>query len=201
MTLFDIVLYIVIGYVFIRIFNFIVSNQNPSEFQYLFFRALITGFILVNGVLLIPFNFVNEYCKLMVILLTTIVLSYIAAQTYTSVILKKVLRKINVRRTVNPYIWNDIEDKSKTLWVHVGFKELNAQFLGKLVCIEDFQRQPTIVLGNYSQCEFNEDINDADNISIDCTNDSKQRVVIDTAKADFIKLIYDKDSENIKDDG
>lgn len=200
MTLSDVVLYIVVGYVFIQVFNFIVSNQDPSEFQHLFFKAIISGFILVNAMLLFPISFKNEYWEIAFVLLASIVLSYIAAQIYTSVMLKKVLKTINIRRTVNPYIWNDIEDKNKTLWVHVGFKQLNVQYLGKLVCIEDFHRQPIIVLGNYSQCQFDDNINDVNDTAIDCTSDSKQRIVIDTARADYIKLIYDKDSENIKND-
>lgn len=197
LTISDIILYIVLGFIFMQIFNFIVSNQSSNDFQHIFFKSLIIGFILVNVMSTLPFTSNNIYLYALILVMITVILSYIMAQIYCSTVFKNICKFIKVRRTVNPYIWNDIEDKKQTLWIRIGFKELNLKYVGILACVEDFQRQPLIVLTRYSKCGFLEDENGE--TSIDFTNDPKQRIVLDTSKADYIEFVYDKDSEVIRE--
>lgn len=112
---------------------------------------------------------------------------------YNSSSFKNLLKKFKIRRTTNEYIWNDIVDKKKTLWVRVVSHELDLDYFGIIVLVEDFQRQPQIVLSNYIKRNIA-------GITIeDCYCKPEKRVIIDTSKYNYIELIYEKDSENIKE--
>lgn len=191
----DIILCISVGFIFLGIFRFIVSNRDSGDFKYTIIKSLIIGFILKSVVGILPFRSNNNYVNILFFILFCILLSFILAKLYSSTLFEAILRVLGIRQTVNPYIWTDIEDKENSLWVIVGFKELDLKYFGILAEYEDFNRKPQIVLGRYIKCKYNEDVYDKH--ENDFSKDPTQRVLLDTEKADIIELVYNKKSNNI----
>ncbi|MGX8699799.1 hypothetical protein [Caproiciproducens sp.] len=167
-----------------------VKEQN--DFKNLFLKSLVVGFILVSTWQHDIVAASEIHINLFLFLPYCCVLAFVVAQFYVSEIFSKIRKKLHIRRTVNESIWNDIQDKSETLWVRVINYKNDIEYLGILAMIEDFQRNPIIVLTRYTERNFStrEEIHDY-------TNDPTRRVLIDTAKYDRIELIYDKKSKKI----
>lgn len=189
-----IILYLAAGYLYLLLFNFVSTNKNPTEFEHMFFKSLIIGFVLKNIVCIIPIRTGNYYLNIAGFLAICIFVAYSFGKIYISDSFRSILKVFGVSRTIHPYIWNDIEDQHKSLWVKVTFKVQNEQYLGILTTTEDFQRMPLIVLTRYTKSNLSGEI------IADYTNDKTRRIVLDSSKADTVELIYDKDSVNIKGD-
>lgn len=120
------------------------------------------------------------------------IISFILAHIYSSPFFEKLLRFLGIRRTVHQYIWKDIEDYDKPLWVRVTIKSLDRIYYGMLVLAEVFERKPQIVLS-----QFQEKTLDGEVIN-DYLEKDYHRILIDTDKCDKIEFVYFDDSEYLK---
>jgi hypothetical protein len=188
----NLILYIASGFVFIKIFNFVSISKTSENFEHMLLKSLITGFILKNIVSIIPFRF-TESINILGYLFICSISAYFIAMFYNSDEFKVLLKKINIRRTTNEFIWDDIIDKKNSIWVRAISNDLDLDYYGVCVLVEDYQRYPQVVLSNYIKRTL-------DGVEIeDCYNKPEKRVIIDTSKFNYIELIYNKDSENIKE--
>lgn len=190
-------LYMVQGYVFISIYNFIRFKQNDLE--HLFFKSVVASYILkilfdwlfiktitvddtVTKLVRI-FNIEYEsipYCVLLLIFsaLLGLVFAYITQhEKFNSLLLK-----FGIKRTTNPNIWDDIIKPNCWLMVYLNSREL--VYFGQFKYGEEFVNKPLIVLEHYQ-------IMDLDgNIKADYTNDSSEIAIIDTKDIERIEITY-----------
>lgn len=134
----------------------------------------------------------NPSVGMLLFLLACTVLAYISARFYGSDLFKKLCRKLKIKRTTNNYIWYDIEDKKQVLWIRAVRYDTEQEYLGQLASVEDFQRQPMIILAYYQQRSLD------GKIIADNSKKSTERVLLDTSKFDVIEMTYHPDSENTR---
>jgi hypothetical protein len=155
-------------------------------------KSLIAGFILKNVIAIVPLRFTKPI-NIVGYLLMCVMVAYFMAMFYGSDKFKLLLKKINIRRTTNEFIWDDILDKKNSIWVRAISNDLDLDYYGVCVLVEDFQRYPQVIISNYVKRTLDGTVIE------DCYLKPEKRAIIDTSKFSNIELIYNKNSENIKE--
>lgn len=188
----DIMLYLVSGFLFVRIFNFICTKRKANDYQHIIIKSVIVGYILKYIASFIP-ALTNIYAlNVLGFIVLCCIIAFIAARIYKSNWFYKFLRFIGVENTLNDDFWVDIEG-DKSVWAEVYCKDTEEYYYG-LVCLsENFKDEPKIVLKRYSiyKENSNEPIKDYN-------TDPAKRIVIDTSKCEVIKLTYSNNSNVVQ---
>ncbi len=188
----DIMIYLVSGFLFIRIFSFVSTTKRTNDYQHIIVKSVIVGYILKYIGSMIPALTSVYALNILGFLGICCVLAYICARVYTSKWFYSILRLIGIQNTLNDELWVDIEG-DKSVWAEIYSHETNEYYFG-LVCLsENFKDNPKIVLKRYA---IFKDTND-DPIK-DYNNDPCKRILIDTSKCDVIKLTYSNENEIVK---
>ena len=189
-------LYMVQGYVFISIYNFIRFKQN--DLNHIFFKSIVTSYILkvffdwmfVKNVtvdetvvrLVRLFNADYEsigYCILL--LLFSAILSFILAIITQHEKFNEFLLRVGIKRTTNSNIWEDVIKPNCWLMVYLNSREL--VYFGQYKYGEEFEKKPLLVLEHYQ-------VKDLDGkIKTDCSN-SSEVAIIDTKDIERIEIVY-----------
>lgn len=190
MLLPEIILYIVLGFIFTRTYKFTRIINNITEYQHVFIVSLIVGFILWNIYSLIPISF-GIYVDTIGMVVGSVIMGFISAKIINSNKLHKLFQKLKISQTVNQKIWADIEDKDNAIFVSIEDKTNHVLTDGMLVLYESFERQPLIQLSAFRQFQNGEIINDF-------SNNPERTILIDTSKYENVVITYNPDSEKIK---
>ena len=190
----SLVLYFTSGYVFIKIYGCIRSVVKQKDWEHLFLRCVVFGYIYKNILCVIPYRSSKEYINVIGLIVFSAFIGIIAGVILNSNLFDKLLCKMNFRRTASEYFWDDLDDKKKTVWIHASNYQLNIEYFGILVLIEDHPRYPLIVLSNYLKR-----YNSSGETIEDCYLDCSKRVLIDTEKYDIIEFVYENDSPVIRE--
>lgn len=190
MLLPEIILYIVLGFIFTRTYKFTRIINNITEYQHVFIVSLIVGFILWNIYSLIPISF-GIYVDTIGMVVGSVIMGFISAKIINSNKLHKLFQKLKISQTVNQKIWADIEDKDNAIFVSIEDKTNHVLTDGMLVLYESFERQPLIQLSAFRQLQNGEIINDF-------SNNPERTILIDTSKYENVVITYNPDSEKIK---
>lgn len=190
MLLPEIILYIVLGFIFTRTYKFTRIINNITEYQHVFIVSLIVGFILWNIYSLIPISF-GIYVDTIGMVVCSVIMGFISAKIINSNKLHKLFQKLKISQTVNQKIWADIEDKDNAIFVSIEDKTNHVLTDGMLVLYESFERQPLIQLSAFRQFQNGEIINDF-------SNNPERTILIDTSKYENVVITYNPDSEKIK---
>lgn len=134
----SLLIYLASGFVFLQVFNFVVSNRNPNDYKHTMIKSLLSGYVLSLFYNLLPYHLENVYADNGILLTLCVVLGYLLARLYCSNLLRTVCRVLRIKRTVNEYIWYDIADKKYPLWVRTVNKALDIEYMGQLTLTEDF---------------------------------------------------------------
>lgn len=188
----QIIIYIVLGFVFLRIFRYMCTIKNSEEYEHIIWESLLVGFILKHCYMLIPFS-INYAVDIIGMIITTILLAGIMSKLYSSRKVDNVLRCIGIHRTRNKYIWKDIEDPDYIMIADVINPDTKEAYHGLVIYYEEFERHPQIVLNHYQYLE-----NWHDNPTMDFSDDPSKVVLIDTNQFSRIAISYDKKSKKIK---
>ncbi len=186
----EIILYIVLGFIFTRTYKFTRIINNITEYQHVFIVSLIVGFILWNIYSLIPISF-GIYVDTIGMVVGSVIMGFISAKIINSNKLHKLFQKLKISQTVNQKIWADIEDKDNAIFVSIEDKTNHVLTDGMLVLYESFERQPLIQLSAFRQFQNGEIINDF-------SNNPERTILIDTSKYENVVITYNPDSEKIK---
>lgn len=189
---------IVSGYIFVTIFNFVMYKKNMANYNHIFFKSIVYGFILKSvlytAIILIPIK--DEFKDVFrdsLFYISSAVLSYAITVIMRSSRITKVMMKLGVYRNHNNNIWLDIFDGENPPWFDVSSSTLKKHYSGELDILEDtpedFQRKPILILRKYKSYDENE------NIIEDRSNDCNFKVIIDTGLYDDIKFAYPKNDE------
>lgn len=116
----------------------------------------------------------------------------IAAKLYKSNMVRWLFGVLKIKHTLNRNIWYDIIDYENTVWVYAWTKDYKYQYQGILSLVEDDQREPIIVLEQYT-------LRDKDgNLLADNTGKAEERTIIKTAECERVDLLYNERSHVIK---
>lgn len=185
----DIVLYIASGYLFILTFSFISLRQKMKDINGIFCASLAVGFILkmvLCAIVKIRFGY---YINVVAFLIFSMAVGAFLGLFIKSKFCRNILKKINVNRSVNENMWHDIIDSDKrTMWVRVVDWEKERVIVGILVLVEEFQREPQILLQQYQVFDLE------GNMIEDYIDYPNQRILIKTERFDNIDIVYDVES-------
>ena len=188
----NLILYFSSGYVFTRVYSLVRVVDVQKDFQNVFIKCVVSGFIIKNLISLVPIRS-NYYLNILGLVIASGVIAYVGARIISASIFVRLLKSLRIRRTTNEYFWSDIIDQGKTVWVRAICNETDLDYFGILVVVEDYPRFPQIVLSNYLKRTMNGEIIE------DCYLSPEKRVIIDTSKCEIIELIYESSSEKIKE--
>ena len=189
-------LYMVQGYVFISIYNFIRFKQN--DLNHIFFKSIVTSYILkilfdwvfvksvnVDDTVVRLVRLVNVeyesivYCILL--LLCSAILSFILAIITQHEKFNKLLLLAGIKRTTNSNIWEDVVKPNCWLMVYLNSRDL--VYFGQYKYGEEFTSKPLLVLEHYQVMDLD------GNIKSNCSN-SSEVAIIDTKDIERIEIVY-----------
>lgn len=143
----NIILYIVSGFLFVRIFHFVALKDNSNEIDHILSSSLVIGFIIVKIMNFIPWSLSKEIDTLGIVL-TSCIIGTISGKIYISGIIDKICDKLRIPSTINKYIWNDLVDKDYPIKVSVQMDD-DRIYSGYVHYIEPYNNTPMISLAGY----------------------------------------------------
>lgn len=186
----DVILYLILGFIFIRTYRFVRVVKNSSDYQHIIAESLVVGFVLTTIYKCVPFS-VGGYIDIVGMITTSFIFAFLLSKIIESKFIQKFLYKFGIRQTFNQNIWNDVIDKEAAIFVSVENRDTGVITDGKLVLYESFERHPLIQLSHFVQIKDGEYINNfADN--------PERTILIDTSKYDNVYVTYYEKSEHIK---
>lgn len=185
----EFLLYVVPGYLFLLIYQFMLFKDEDiaSKTSHHLLNSLIASFVIksifdfiINAVSSLN-RFVFQSYYLVLILIFSVCLGYLAARFSPSKAAWKLCNLLGIKRTVNENIWNDtIQDD---MWVRVWLRSENISYYGQIKYRENFNREPLIVLEYYQILdEYSKPI-------VDNTNDKKRSVLLNLSQFERIEIV------------
>lgn len=184
-------MYIVTGYVFTKTFHFVALKQNTSDVEHILMSSVVVGYVYCNIAYLIPFT-ISKIADNILIVLSAVIFAYILARVLRN---KKIslyiLDWLKIRDTGNLYLWDDLMDNDYPMRAIVHYEDII--YDGIIHIYENYSNEPHIALGSYI-------IKDKDEgILYDFTDDDTRIVILNTANATDIEIVYNKDSTECAD--
>lgn len=179
----DIIIYIILGFIFIKVYRFVSIIKNPTDYKHILTESLICGFILKNIYSLIPIH-INLYIDNLGMVLSTILLAYCAAKVIYSKWLTGVLEKVGIQQTPAKDFWVDVTQGEYASHITIFDREHNLIIRGKVKMIETYNDRPLIQISNYTTTTLNNDI--INNLE----DNSVETIIIDTSKYPEIYLSH-----------
>lgn len=186
-SLYDIILYIVAGFVFIGVFSFVTEADRISISTQSFLLDLIVGFILKNICVVVPFRTSLHALNIVIFICACVFGGYLIGLLYQSTLFNSCLIKLGIRSTPRLSIWTTITRNEESLWVRIGYKNLDIKYFGILQYCEEMQRYPQIALYGYTKGTYTQDLENE--YLEDYTGDMAKFVLLDTSKADYIEFV------------
>lgn len=192
----DVIIYIVLGFIFIKVYRFVSVIKNPSDYKHILTESLIYGFIL-NSIYklihsMIPIN-VNVYIGRICMILLTVVAAYISARIVYGQLFTNILCKLNIHQTPIKDFWVDITQGEYSSYITVIDDKHQSIIRGKIKLIETYNDRPLIQISNYTTTDFNTG-------EISEQKDDFETIVIDSSKYSEIYLWHpqpeDKENES-----
>lgn len=186
----QIIIYIVIGYTFNKTYHLVALKQNSTDIDHILTSSLVIGVIYYKIVNLIPIHVSNDIDNIMIII-SSLISAYLLARIFTSKYWISIFDLLKIRDTGNTYYWDDLMDNNYPMKIKVTYD--NFLYEGMLHNFQSYSNEPHIVLASYIVKNEYGDILD------DFTNNDTKLIVLDTAKANNVEIIYANKSEICKD--
>lgn len=154
-------LYIVPGYLFFRVFNFILNKKNEKLTQNII-EYIICSYVIVSIVRfilsLIYKEVVIELPEIIIsILLLSGILGYIGGRLILSDFFSRnILNKLNISRTINNNIFEQYFSDKKGLWVKIYLKDDKLVYYGAIVGfdVKEKYEEGYIVINQYEVYKY-----------------------------------------------
>lgn len=187
----DIIIYIVLGYLFCTTYTFARKQDTSSNYQYLFLKSITWGFVLKK--IYDEFPSTGKYTiDIIGMAIASALLGGLIAMVIGSWVFEKFLNFLHVGRNPNKYIWNDLIHDKYAISVRVEDETTHRIYEGDLVSVEELTEKPQILLSAYK--EFKNGV-----LIHNYSENYEQTVLIDTSKFSAIKLIYAKEGHKVKE--
>lgn len=193
----QIILYIVTGFAFIKTYHFVALRQNTMDLEHILTASLVIGYIYTNIAYMIPASTYdwlvgrewidNAYIgDNILIILSAVICGFLSARILRSKSIQWLLAKLKIRESGNVYLWDDLLDNEYPMKAILTCG--NLIYEGMVHMYESYSNEPHVVLSAYlirdvAACRTLEDF----------SNDSTKVIIIDTAKADTISIVYYED--------
>lgn len=186
----EIILYIVVGYTFVKTFHFVALKKNSTDIEHILISSLVIGYIYCKIAYLIPISISYEIDTALIIL-SALVIGYISGRIIRCKYTMKVLDLLKIRDTGNLFLWDDMMDNDNPMKVIISYD--NIIYEGLLHNYESYSNEPHIALGAYIMK------NKDSKIISDFSNDNTRVIILDTSNATSVDIIYSEYSEQCKD--
>lgn len=193
-------LYIVPGYLFFRIFNFVLNKKNEKLTQNIV-EYIICSYVIVSIVRFILTLMYNEVVielpeVIVSILLLSSVLGYIGSRLILSDwFSNNILSKLDISRTINNNVFDEYFNDKNGLWVKIYLKDDKLVYYGAIVGfdVKEKYEDGYIIINQYEVYKY-------DKSSIyDSTLDTKSKInnlaIIKVMNISRIEAKYSEDSK------
>lgn len=180
-------LYIVQGYLFISIYNFILfKDRNNENKDFIILKSIVTSYILkVIYDFILNWWFKDHILSQMSYTVNLICLSVLSAYLLASIakskIFNKILLTIGIHRTTSDNIWQDIIPNGT--FMRVYSKDGKKSYLGLCVNWEPDSREPIVYLKKYQI------LNEYGEVLVDNFNKKDRSIVLNLANFERVDLI------------
>ncbi|WP_291651341.1 hypothetical protein [Clostridium sp.] len=193
-------LYIVPGYLFFRVFNFVLNKKNEKLTQNIV-EYIICSYVIMAIVRFILGLFFNEVViELPEVIVSILLLSGILGYVGSRLILSdwfsgKILNKLNITRTINNNIFEEYFNDKKGLWVKIYLKDDKLVYYGAIVGfdVKEKYEDGYIIINQYEVYKYDK------STIYDSTLDIKCKVnnlaFIKVANISRIEARYSEDSK------
>ena len=186
----QIIIYIVIGYIFNKTFYFVALKQNSKDIEHILTASLVIGFVYYKIANIIPFHISNNVDNILIII-SALITSYLFARILRSKYLIPFLDFLKIRDTGNVYYWDDLMDNNYPMKIRIDYDRF--VYEGMLHNFESYSNEPHLVLASYIIKD------EHGNILGDYTNDNTRTIVLDISKSNKVEIIYVSNSEVCND--
>lgn len=186
----NIVIYIVLGYIFLRVFRTVRIVKNPDNYEHILTESLVLGFIIKSIAALIPFSF-GYRLDIIGLSISSAIAGFLFAKLLSSKIMLDIIDKLQIKHTKFKYMWQNIEDPEFAVFVDITNPDTKSRYFGQLVMYEEFERSPIIQICKYMSWS-------GETLLYDFSEDPTRTVLIDTSKYTEIDIVYQKVSNVIK---
>lgn len=183
----NIILYLAIGFVYLRVYRFTSIIQTTKNVSELLIESLIIGFALKCFYNLFPS--INSYIDMFGMLVSSVIVGFVSAKMFSGKAFNKILTFLDIRQTKSQFIWQDILGDTP-IWITAIDYDKDIFYYGKAVLIEGYERKPQILITEY--------IYEHNDTEIDNTNNPSKTVLIDTSKFQDIWISYMNDEEKVR---
>jgi len=180
----DLFIYLAVGYVFLKVYEFVRANETSIEYGQTIFRSIVCSYVIKTIFDLVTNDlFTSNTAYTPLLLLFAVVLGYVSALVIKSKGLEAFLLSTKTNRTVNKNIWIDIfsVDGDVRLYTNDG----KYIYEGCFETCEEDTREPLIVLKRYQKKKIEDE---KEMIIVDYTDDDKQMIVINTKDIGVIEM-------------
>lgn len=190
----EIIIYVVPGFLFLSVHNFICAKQK-EETNNLLIKSIVISYIFINIMkfieLVFKYKFEDDLFSLITILLS-ILSSYYISRLYNSNVFDKILALLIINKSVHDDIWNDIIDVKHGMYMEVYLPNEKVSYYGQFRNSESKKDNKYIVISNYELKDYN------GNIICDFEHDYSKCVMINTKDISRFEICYNIESYKAK---
>ena len=187
----EILQYIVQGYVFLIAYYWISFKDN-SDFNNVIIKSIAASYILklIFEKLCNKFNilFVNDVDYMIYLILFSTLLGFVIGKIITQRWFKAILHKLQIGRTTNTNIWDDVIKPYTYLRI---FMKDGSSYLGQIRYSEPFKSEPIVVLKSYQKLDKDTDV------VIDHSHEENELIMLSTKDFDRIEIVYTDEFDDL----
>lgn len=187
----SIIFYVVLGYIFLTVYEFVMGKKKKQDFQNVFLRSTVVGFVIwqVLFKLIKPEQpELNKFCLLTIAI--TFMISYMVAQLNKSRLVEKLLILFNIEQTIGESIWDIVADQKYPTIFRVKVKNKDEEIHGQFTLHDVRGSEDMLVLSCYKVYE-----QDGALLKYDYSTDINKRIIITASACEYIEIEYDKKSK------
>lgn len=188
------IIYILPGYIFISIKNFI-KNKDHTEDKNIFLKSILISYIIINFEMLFVKIDISSPIAIISTICFTMVISYGYSMFIQSGYSTKLLKRLKINTSLKENTLMDIVDYDLGMWVRVYLSSEKLIYVGQIREFEQIaDASYNIVLSNFTLYKYSEE-----KYTIDYSNDNTEWVLINVKDNYRIELVYHPKSKKIND--
>ena len=192
----DILVYVVPGFILLKIYSFIGFKEDYAEHsktEFVMLKSIAISYIFktIWDFAYIGFDLTAPlyYCVyLITMLVSSVLLAYVFYIVRSSEIIWKILQKLKIRRTSNENVWLDIIKDGTCL--RVFSKDGEKSYFGFCDICELHSREPIVVLSRYRI------IDSGNNVIFDGTDNKSSRMILNLKDFEKIEVVQASVNDN-----
>lgn len=183
--------YLITGFLFYRVYAFVTLQKKENQTENIIIKSFVYGYIIYWIANIIPHDNIPNRIYPIIITIAAILISYLFARFITSKKSIKLFDFLKIGETGNDYLWDDIRDPDYGVIATISYQDKS--YKGYVHEYEAYTNNPHMILCLYKVYDKE------NNIIEDNSEDPSSLIVLDTAKADSVKMDYAYESVITKD--